>query len=111
MNLLTFTVKSIGCFRDTGRRAIPGVDGTDILLRDQYRRRADAIDKCALVSLKRRHKAFAVQHGGWCATGPKAHLTYRRYGRSHRCRNGKGGPWANDVYFISGERSISISYV
>ena len=51
----------------------------------------------------RGYRAFAVQHQGWCATGPKAHVTYRRYGRSNRCRNGKGGPWANDVYVVSGK--------
>jgi len=51
----------------------------------------------------RGYKAFAVQHQGWCATGPRAHLTYRKYGRSNRCRNGKGGPWANDVYVVFGK--------
>ena len=30
-------------------------------------------------------------------------MTYKKYGRSNRCRNGKGGPWANDVYKIAGE--------
>ena len=48
------------------------------------------------------YRCFAVQHQGWCATGPKACATYRKYGRSNRCRNGKGGPWANDVYTVSG---------
>ena len=51
----------------------------------------------------RGYRAFAVQHQGWCATGPRAHLTYRKYGRSNRCRNGKGGPWANDVYVVAGK--------
>jgi len=45
---------------------------------------------------------FAIQHGGWCASARRAHLTYRRYGKSNRCRNGKGGPWANDVYVLRG---------
>ena len=102
-------MKSIGCYRDTGRRAIPGIDGKDALLRDYYRRRADAIEKCASAAMRRGYIAFAVQHQGWCATGPKAHLTYRRYGRSNRCRNGKGGPWANDVYTISGKGFIYIT--
>ena len=47
---------------------------------------------------------FAVQHGGWCAASRTGHLTYSRYGRSNRCRNGKGGPWANDVYVLKGQR-------
>ena len=46
---------------------------------------------------------FAVQHGGWCASARRAHLTYRKYGTSNRCRNGKGGPWANDVYVLRGK--------
>ena len=97
-----FLVRSIGCFKDTGRRAIPQMDGRGILVRGYYRRRADAIFKCALEAMKRSYRYFAVQHQGWCATGPRAHVTYRRYGRSNRCRNGKGGPWANDVYSITG---------
>ncbi|KAJ7386548.1 hypothetical protein OS493_008685 [Desmophyllum pertusum] len=100
--------RSLGCFKDTGRRAIPGVDGRYPIVRGYYRRRKDAIQKCASVALKLRHKVFAVQHQGWCATGPKAHLTYRKYGRSNRCRNGKGGPWANDVYVVSGKRVLKL---
>ena len=47
---------------------------------------------------------IGVQNGGWCASGPRAHRTFGKYGRSNRCRGGKGGPWANDVYRVSGER-------
>ena len=102
------TVKPIGCFKDTGRRAIPGVDGRYPIVRGYYRRRKEAIQKCGAVALMRGYKAFAVQHQGWCATGPRAHLTYKRYGRSNRCRNGKGGPWANDVYVVSGKSIINV---
>ena len=28
-------------------------------------------------------------------------ITYNKYGSSGNCRNGKGGPWANDVYKIN----------
>ena len=49
---------------------------------------------------------FAVQHQGWCASSRRAHLTYGRYGKSNRCRNGKGGPWANDVYVLRGEHKL-----
>ena len=47
---------------------------------------------------------FAIQHGGWCASARRAHLTYRKYGKSNKCRNGKGGPWANDVYVLRGKK-------
>lgn len=95
-------VRPLGCFKDTGRRAIPQMDGRDILVRDFYRRRKDAIKKCALVAARYGYKVFSVQHQGWCAAGPKAHLTYWKYGPSRLCRNGKGGPWSNDVYSVSG---------
>ena len=101
------SVKKIGCFKDTSRRAIPGVDGRGPLLTGYYRRRRDAIKKCALYALMYGFRAFAVQHQGWCATGSRAHVTYRKYGRSNRCRNGKGGPWANDVYRISGKSLVT----
>lgn len=78
------------------------MDGRGILVRGYYRKRKDAIFKCALEAMRRNYRSFAVQHQGWCATGPKAHLTFGKYGRSKRCRNGKGGPWANDVYTITG---------
>ena len=51
---------------------------------------------------------FAVQHQGWCASTKYAYRTYGRYGRSNRCRNGKGGPWANDVYVLRGKKTIYI---
>ena len=43
---------------------------------------------------------FAVQHQGWCAAA-KNFLGYKKYGKSNACKNGKGGPWANDVYRIT----------
>ena len=97
------TVRRIGCFKDTARRAIPGVDGRSPLLTGYYRRRPGALKKCALFTSMKGFKVFGVQHQGWCATGPRAHVTYRKYGPSNRCRNGKGGPWANDVYRVYGK--------
>ena len=43
---------------------------------------------------------FAVQNGGWCAAAVNLN-GYKKYGKSGKCRNGKGGPWANDVYRIT----------
>ena len=102
-HFITLTVKYTGCYRDNKPRAIPGKDGKDVLIRDYYRKRVDAVSKCALVALRFGFRVFAVQHQGWCATGPRAHRTYHKYGRSKRCRNGKGGPLANDVYTIYGK--------
>lgn len=107
MYSFAWIVKPLGCFKDTGRRAIPGVDGRYPIVRGYYRRRKDAIRKCALVALRFGYRVFAVQHQGWCATGPRAHVTYRKYGRTNRCKNGKGGPWANDVYAVTGMMEVS----
>ena len=103
---INYLVQRVGCFKDTSRRAIPQLDGKSILLRGSYRHRKFAIKKCALDAARRGYKFMGIQHGGWCASGPWAHRTFAKYGRSNRCRNGKGGPWANDVYRISGERFL-----
>lgn len=93
----------IGCFRDTGRRAIATLEGRSRLLKGHYRHRKFAIEKCALAADKRRYRVFAVQHRGWCASARFAYRTYGKYGKSNRCKNGKGGPWANSVYILRGE--------
>ena len=85
------------------------MDGRYPIVKGYYRKRKEAIKRCALVALRFGYRAFAVQHQGWCATGPRAHVTYGKYGRSNRCRNGKGGPWANDVYRVYGEFWVTTS--
>ena len=102
MSLYFISAYSIGCYKDTGRRAIRTLEGRSPFLKGQYRRRRDAIRKCFQAAYRRGYKMFALQHGGWCASSRMAHVTYRRYGKSNRCRNGKGGPWANDVYVLRG---------
>ena len=82
---------------------MPTLERRSRLLKGNYRRRAGAIRNCALAAARRGYKVFAIQHGGWCASARYAYRTYRKYGKSNRCRNGKGGPWANDVYVLRGE--------
>lgn len=96
------SAKGLGCFRDTGRRAILPLEGKSPLLKGHYRRRRYAIQKCALAAQKRGYRVFAIQHQGWCASTKYAYRTYGKYGKSRKCRNGKGGPWANDVYVLKG---------
>ena len=93
---------TFGCFKDTARRAIAPLEGRSRLLKGNYQRRWDAVRKCALASAKRRYHVFAVQNGGWCASARRAHITFGKYGRSNKCRNGKGGPFANSVYVLRG---------
>merc|ERR1711962_381216 len=90
----------LGCWKDTGNRAVPQIDGSDARIRGNYRARADAINKCYQVAREKHMVLFAVQHQGWCAAA-KNFLGYKKYGKSNACKNGKGGPWANDVYRIT----------
>ena len=89
----------LGCWRDTGNRAVPQIEGSDPRIRGNYQRRGDAINKCFQVARQRKMVLFAVQNGGWCAASENLN-GYKKYGKSGKCRNGKGGPWANDVYRI-----------
>merc|ERR1712106_4316 len=93
-------LKKLGCWKDTGKRAIPTIEGKDALLDGKdYRKRKDALNKCAAATLKRGFTTFAVQHGGWCATSATAGTTYKKYGPSKTCaKDGEGGPWGNEVY-------------
>ena len=55
---------------------------------------------------------FAIQNGGWCAASATAHKTFNKYGKSTACRSdGKGGPWANQVYVIKGKTPIHLMVV
>nr|XP_039248870.1 uncharacterized protein LOC120326615 [Styela clava] len=102
------TYAAIGCYKDTKKRAIPRADGRFQILRDNYKQRKDAIAKCARISADLGYKVFAIQNGGWCATGPKANKSYMKYGKSMKCKNdGKGGPWANAVYALNGWEPVS----
>ncbi|XP_078661544.1 uncharacterized protein LOC144905673 [Branchiostoma floridae x Branchiostoma belcheri] len=94
---------SIGCWRDTGNRAIATLEGTDARLDGSYTARADAIDKCYQVAKSKGFSVFAVQNGGWCAGSADALSTYKKYGPYTTCQaDGEGGAWGNEVYLISG---------
>lgn len=101
LNLISFlargwsniVIRRIGCFKDKPRRAagsmVANQKGLKFAVRD-----------CAHQARKRGYNIFAVQNGGECFLGPRAKITYNKYGRSTKCRGGKGGPWANDVYHL-----------
>lgn len=75
------------------------------ITRDYFRQRKNAVKKCALIAARHGYKVFGVRRQDLCATGPKAHVTYRMFGVSRRCRNGRGsrGGRTNDVYSVSGK--------
>ena len=95
---------TIGCFKDHGSRAIPSLEGQDSILDGSYQARQNSIEKCYNAAKKRGFDIFAVQNGGWCASSATAGKTFNKYGTSTACKSdGKGGPWANQVYYITGE--------
>ena len=91
----------MGCWKDTADRAVATLEGSVALLDgSDYTNRADAIKKCYEAAKLRGFTVFAVQNGGWCAAGNGE--SYKKYGASNDCKgDGKGGPWANQVYKIA----------
>ena len=97
--------ESLGCYKDEdkGVKAIPSMERSDVLLKDNYSQRNHAIQKCAVAALTRGYKMFAIQDGGMCVGSPNADKVYDKYGKSQDCKNdGKGGAGANQVYNLSG---------
>ena len=101
--LLYSGYESIGCYRDTGNRAILPLEGKDSILDGRYWTRKNPIAKCAAAARRAGYSMFAVQNGGWCAASATAGETFNKYGKSTACgSDGEGGPWANQVYVIKG---------
>ena len=99
MNILEPQYIDLGCWKDTGDRAIPTLEGKDPILDGGYKQRKDSIKKCSEAARKRGYAVFAVQNGVWCASSSDAESTYAKYGASDECRpNGEGGRLANRVY-------------
>ena len=83
---LTDYLTSFGCFKDTGNRAIPPLEGKDpILDGSNYQNRKHAIAKCAVASLRKDYHMFALQHDGWCASSTTAENTFDKHGRGGSC--------------------------
>lgn len=104
--------QSIGCFMDNlTSPAIETLEGQDSILDGNYTTRNDSIIKCCCAAKKRGFHMFAVRDGGWCASNASAANTFDKYGKSLDCESdGKGGPLANQVYYIIGKRVV-FSYV
>ena len=94
---------AVGCYKDTGNRTIPTLEGKDSILDGSYSSRTNPIAKCAVAAMRAGYSMFAVQNGGWCAASATASQTYDKYGKSTACKDdGEGGPWANEVYLTKG---------
>ena len=89
-----FNYTSLGCYLDKekGSRAIPSLEGKSELLDGKYRRRKNAIEKCAELAYSLNFTVFAISRGGECLSSESANETYFLYGNSSNCgANGKGG--------------------
>ena len=114
-DLLPFVeYEPVGCYKDSHKRAIESVemgyheDFVDPYMFDRnHKERKHSIQKCALFARMHGYKMFAVQDGGMCFTSSTAHKTYNKYGTSQDCKSdGKGGPWANQVYLLPESKGI-----
>ena len=76
------------------------LDGSDERIRGNYKIRPDAIKRCYVVARERGLKIFAIQDGGQCF-GSRDKNRYKKYKRSRKCANMKGGYYANDVYLTA----------
>ena len=92
--------RRIGCFKDTGHRAINGhrMDSNNPIV------------DCANYAGARGWTIFAVQYSVQCFTGPDAGQTYNKYGGAGNCANGRGGAWAQDVYEVTCEREFILNF-
>ena len=63
---------------------------------------SSAVQKCGEIAVTNGYKAFGVQDGGECYTGPKAHETFNKYGQAKDsdCKNGVGGWFRNSIYYV-----------
>ncbi|XP_039257688.2 uncharacterized protein LOC120334273 isoform X2 [Styela clava] len=96
-----FQMTPIGCFKDDEERAIPSAEGKSELLEEDYRTRSKSYEKCAEYAATNGYHVFAIQER-MCMTGPRAHLTYSKYGPAENCNNYVGGPLVNGVFALNG---------
>eukprot|EP00930_Biecheleria_cincta_P043965 TRINITY_DN30166_c0_g2_i1.p1 TRINITY_DN30166_c0_g2~~TRINITY_DN30166_c0_g2_i1.p1 ORF type:complete len:4212 (-),score=769.14 TRINITY_DN30166_c0_g2_i1:57-12692(-) len=100
---------SMGCWRENiDSPWIPSIEGKPRPFGNDYltgapENRELAIMKCALATMQRGYKAFAVRQMGVCATSKDAHLYYQFEGSSTSCADGKGGARDNSVYKFARE--------
>ena len=92
--------QQVGCYADRLVNAITSLEGKDPLLDGDPKLRKDAVQKCARVALNQGYFYFAIQNGGDCHSSLTAQDTYNIYGLSTKCKRGRGGEMANDVYEV-----------
>jgi len=58
----------------------------------------NAVEGCEKYARERGFKMFAVQYNRQCFTAANAEKTYKKYGKSRNCVDGKGGAWSFNAY-------------
>ena len=86
--------KSLGCWKDNANRAIAG----GIRFNSN-----NPIEDCHNYAKEQGFSVFAVQYNTECFTAANAAETFKKYGESSGCRNGRGGGWAQNVYQVTCE--------
>ena len=66
----------------------------------------NTIDKCYQRAIQLGNQYFAVQNRVECFTSKDAGRTYAKYGRSGKCKDLRGGGWAQNVYEILGGKYL-----
>ena len=106
---LGYSYSSLGCWRDKGKansskrpRALDSLEGTSDLLDGKFRKRTDAIEKCAELANSLNLAIFAVSRGGECLGSSSTNANFEKYGEGSNCKEGKGGnkPRSMDVYAL-----------
>nr|CAB3262234.1 uncharacterized protein LOC100178911 [Phallusia mammillata] len=94
----------MGCWVDKADRAIPTLENIEPVLDGRYQTRQQALKKCVAAAFAKGYTVIALQNGGWCAGSRDGWKTFHKYGKSYACKgDGKGGPWANQVYGLTYE--------
>ena len=106
---LGYSYSSLGCWRDKGKansskrpRALDSLEGTSDLLDGKFRKRTNAIEKCAELASSLNLTIFAVSRGGECLGSSSTNENFKKYGEGRKCKEGKGGnkPRSMDVYAL-----------
>lgn len=79
--------KSLGCWKDTWDRAIPLMEKKHAMLFEpDYKKRSNALMKCAEAALDNNFTIFSLENGGQCFSGKDADKTFMKYGVSYTCK-------------------------
>lgn len=109
--------EAVGCFKDTMKKPRPLPEliknfrgGVGVKSKIDWNNLNKTIEACAKEASKKGYLYFGLQFYGECWSGPKAHKTYERYGKSNSCTLGVGKKRANMVYMLTGEENECTDY-